>query len=49
MGETDLREMRAGVMNSEGESLTAVGRTMGIVGLVLWSIVHFFWCLAAIR
>ncbi|MBX9681735.1 MAG: hypothetical protein K2X38_23500 [Gemmataceae bacterium] len=49
MGEADLREMRAGAMNSEGEGLTAAGRTMGIVGLVLWSMVHFFWCGAAIR
>jgi hypothetical protein len=35
MGNTDLREIRAGRMDPEGESQTSTGRTLGIVGTIL--------------
>jgi hypothetical protein len=35
MGNGDLKEIRAGRMDPEGESLTNVGRILGIVGTIL--------------
>jgi len=49
MAETDIKEMRAGYMNPEGESATYVGRVLGLVGIVIWSLVYAFACLGAIR
>ena len=36
MGSSDLAEMRAGQMDAEGESLTQVGRILGMVMSLLW-------------
>jgi hypothetical protein len=38
MGDSDLREMDAGLMDDNGRPSTATGRTLGIVGTVLWLI-----------
>jgi hypothetical protein len=35
MGSNDLREMRYGAMDSEGEAMTSAGRTCGMVGMGL--------------
>ena len=35
LGNTDLKEIRAGRMDPEGESLTNVGRILGMVGTIL--------------
>jgi hypothetical protein len=35
MGNADLKEMRAGTMDREGESLTNIGRILGMVSVVL--------------
>lgn len=34
MGKSDLEQMKAGTMDRQGESLTQVGKILGIVGLV---------------
>ena len=34
MGKSDLEQMRAGTMDPAGESMTTVGRILGIIGLV---------------
>jgi hypothetical protein len=36
MGSSDLAEMRAGQMDSEGESLTQAGRILGMVMSLIW-------------
>jgi hypothetical protein len=48
MGNNDLRQMRAGRMDPEGEGMTSAGRILGIVatclallGVVIWVIVMF--------
>jgi len=53
MGNTDLRQIRAGTMDPAGEGLTTAGRILGIiatclaiVGIVIWVIV-FMGVLAA--
>lgn len=38
MGNDDLREMDAGLMDSSGRSTTSTGRTLGALGVVLWII-----------
>lgn len=38
MGDSDLREMDAGIMDSSGRSSTSSGRTIGMVGTILWLI-----------
>ena len=35
MGNTDMAEIRGGQMDPEGESLTNVGRILGMVGCIL--------------
>lgn len=49
MGDSDLRDMRSGGMDRTGEGLVVAGKTMGIVGILLWSIVYFFVCLGKFR
>jgi hypothetical protein len=34
-GNSDLKQMKAGVMDREGESLTTVGMILGIIGTLL--------------
>jgi hypothetical protein len=41
LGSRDLREMRAGRMDRQGESLTLVGMILGIILSVLWLISAF--------
>lgn len=36
MGNADMKEIRAGTMDPEGESLTNIGRILGIIGTVLF-------------
>ena len=37
MANSDLKEMRSGRMDRDGEGLTQAGRALGIVGFVLWT------------
>jgi hypothetical protein len=49
MGNADLKEIRAGRMDREGESLTNIGRILGIVGTCLLILSCFLYgCLAVI-
>jgi hypothetical protein len=36
MGNTDMRKIRAGVMDKEGEGMTEAGRVCGMVATLLW-------------
>ena len=36
MGNTDLKAMRAGVMDPSGQSITQVGKVLGIIGSILF-------------
>ena len=38
MGDSDLREMDAGIMDDSGRSSTSTGKSLGIIGTVLWII-----------
>lgn len=38
MGDSDLREMDAGIMDNSGRSTTSSGRSVGMLGTVLWII-----------
>lgn len=38
MGDSDLREMDAGIMDNNGRSTTSTGRSLGILGTILWII-----------
>jgi hypothetical protein len=38
MGDSDIREMDAGIMDRSGRSTTSTGRTLGILGSILWII-----------
>ncbi len=38
MGDSDLREMDAGLMDESGRSTTSSGRSLGILGTALWII-----------
>ncbi|HEX9046905.1 MAG TPA: hypothetical protein VF988_07745 [Verrucomicrobiae bacterium] len=38
MGNSDLRDMDAGLMDRSGRSATAAGRTLGVIGTLLWII-----------
>jgi hypothetical protein len=45
MGDNDLREMDAGIMDNSGRSTTTSGRSIGILGTVLWLLfvlIYFF-------
>lgn len=42
MGSNDLRQMRAGVMDRSGESVTQAGRICGIIGTIL-GLLSFLW------
>jgi hypothetical protein len=41
MGNTDMKEIRAGRMDPEGESMTNIGRILGIIGTI-WLVVVIF-------
>ena len=43
MGDSDIREMDAGVMDKSGRSTTSTGRALGVLGSILWilAIVYF--------
>ena len=46
MGSEDLREMDAGLMDPSGRSLTSSGRSVGMLGTILWIagiLIFFFW------
>ena len=38
MGDSDLREMDAGIMDDSGRSSTSTGKSLGVIGTVLWII-----------
>jgi hypothetical protein len=38
MGDNDLREMDAGIMDDSGRSSTSTGRSLGVIGTILWII-----------
>ena len=38
MGDNDIREMDAGIMDKSGRSTTSTGRALGILGAILWII-----------
>ncbi len=38
MGDNDLREMDAGLMDESGRSSTSTGRSLGVIGTILWII-----------
>jgi hypothetical protein len=38
MGDSDIREMDAGIMDKSGRSTTSTGRSLGILGAILWII-----------
>jgi hypothetical protein len=43
MGDSDIREMDAGIMDKSGRSTTSTGRALGVLGSILWiiAIVYF--------
>jgi hypothetical protein len=43
MGDSDIREMDAGLMDKSGRSTTSTGRALGVLGSILWiiAIVYF--------
>jgi predicted Zn finger-like uncharacterized protein len=45
MGNIDIKEIRAGRMDPEGESMTNIGRILGIVGTILHGLVIIGFCL----
>lgn len=45
LGSSDLREIRAGRMDPEGESMTRIGMILGIVGTLLFVMGFLFLCL----
>ena len=45
MGNIDIKEIRAGRMDPEGESMTNIGRILGIVGTILHGLVIIGVCL----
>ena len=36
MGDSDIREMDAGIMDKSGRSTTSTGRALGVLGSILW-------------
>ena len=43
MGNADLRQMKMGLMDREGEGLTQAGRIMGMIASILMIVVLFFY------
>lgn len=43
MGNNDLKEMDAGIMDPEGKSLTQAGKICGIIGVVLQIVGFIIW------
>ncbi len=39
MGNKDLKEMQEGRMDPSGQSLTNIGRILGMIGSILWAVV----------
>lgn len=48
MGNNDLRDMKAGIMDPSGRGLTQAGRICGIVSVILPVIVICLWLLMAL-
>jgi len=48
MGNNDLKEIRAGRMDPEGEQLTNIGRILGMVGTIILLVGVVIWCLLMI-
>jgi hypothetical protein len=44
MGNNDLKEMREGRMDPEGESLTNIGRILGMISCILGALGFIFAC-----
>jgi hypothetical protein len=45
MGSSDLEQMDLGVMDPSGRSLTSSGRTIGVIGTILWCVGLLFYAL----
>jgi len=43
MGDNDIREMDAGIMDKSGRSTTSTGRSLGVLGSILWIIAIVFY------
>lgn len=48
LGDQDLKDMAAGTMDREGESLTKAGKICGIVGLGIMAASFLVWCLMVV-
>jgi hypothetical protein len=44
MGNGDLKKIRAGTMDKEGESLTNIGRILGMISTILTLVVLVIYC-----
>jgi hypothetical protein len=42
MGDSDIREMDAGIMDKSGRSTTSTGRALGILGSIIWILMIVF-------
>ena len=42
MGDNDIREMDAGIMDNSGRSTTSTGRILGVLGTALWILMTVF-------
>jgi hypothetical protein len=42
MGDSDIREMDAGIMDKSGRSTTSTGRALGVLGSILWILAIVF-------
>ncbi len=45
MGNTDMREIRAGRMDPDGEGLTNAGRICGMIATILYAVILLLYCL----
>lgn len=45
MGQSDMKEIREGRMDPDGEGMTNAGRIIGIISSVLWGLYVLFLCL----
>jgi hypothetical protein len=44
MGNNDLKEIRAGRMDPEGETMTNIGRILGMVQCILFCVIMAIYC-----
>jgi hypothetical protein len=42
MGDSDIREMDAGLMDKSGRDTTSTGRTLGVLGSIIWLVIIIF-------